>query len=508
MVVLGIALFATGLFAGILIFFFLGHNRQKFSVEKERTMCAGKSALFEEKLQSLNQKSDELKSNNIEYKKLTEILREENISYKSENAGMKEKLNRIEELSNDLKISKTHSEELINNNVALEKQVSQLETLLNKERKVSLEKLEILNNAQETLKKEFENISNKIFEDKRKKIQDQHNENLSTIITPLREQLKEFKQKVEDVYDKESKQRFSLQQEITSLKTLNSQIGEEAVNLTNALKGDHKKQGTWGEIILENVLQDSGLRKDREYITQFSGQDREGKRKRPDVIVRLPENKDVIIDSKVTLTAYEKYHSSDNLEAKSLALKEFISNIKNHINELSSKNYEDLPEVRTLDYVLMFIPIEGAFMTAIETDKKLFSNAFQKSIVLVSPATMLVVLKTIQSIWRYEYQNRNSKEIAERAGKLYDKFYSFIDSLKTVGRHIERADNEYHNAFKLLSQGRGNLVSQAEKIKTLGIKTKKTISQSLIEQDNIDTDLKKSESQSHTAISLGESTTT
>ena len=199
------------------------------------------------------------------------------------------------------------------------------------------------------------------------------------------------------------------------------------------------------------MLQDSGLKKDHEYITQFNAHDKEGKRKRPDVIVRLPDNKDVIIDSKVTLTAYEKYHSTDKPEVKALALKEFISNIKNHINDLSSKNYEDLPEVRTLDYVLMFIPIEGAFMTAIETERKLFSDAFQKSIVLVSPATLLVVLKTIQSIWRYEHQNRNSKEIADRAGKLYDKFCGFIESLKTVGKHIERADNEYHNAVKLLS---------------------------------------------------------
>ena len=373
--------------------------------------------------------------------------------------------------------------ELLLSNVALEKQVSHLEAMVDNERRAGAEKIEILNKAQETLKKEFENLSNKIFDDKRKKFIEESKDNLSTVISPLKEQLKEFKKKVEDVYDKESKERFSLRREITSLKELNTKIEKDAVNLTNALKGDHKTQGAWGEVILENVLQDSGLRKDHEYITQFSVEDKEGKRKRPDVIVRLPEEKDVVIDSKVTLTAYEKYHSTDKPEVKKAALKEFITNIKNHIAELSAKNYEDLPEIRTLDYVLMFIPIEGAFMTAIETDKKLFSDAFQKSIVLVSPATLLVVLKTIQSIWRYEYQNRNSKEIAERAGKLYDKFCGFIDSLKSVGKHIERAGNEYDNAFKLLSQGRGNLVSQAENIKKLGLKTKKTISQDIVEQD-------------------------
>ena len=488
MIILGIAFFASGLIVGIVIYFFIGSNKQKLLNEKERAKYSADTAIFEEKLQSLRLRNNELNAGNTEIKKLIENLRDENCSYISKNAGLKEKLNRIEELSVELKTSKQSANELSSSNIVLEKQVSHLETLLNKERKVSQEKMEILNQAQETLKKEFENISNKIFEDKRKKILDQNKENLSTLITPLREQLKEFKQKVEDVYDKESKQRFSLQQEISSLKDLNSKIGKEAVNLTNALKGDHKTQGAWGEIILENVLEDSGLRKGSEYITQFSVMDKEGKRKRPDVIVRLPENKDVIIDSKVTLTAYEKYHSSDKPEVKSLALKEFISNIKNHIKDLSSKNYEDLPEVRALDYVLMFIPIEGAFMTAIETDKKLFSDAFQKSIVLVSPATLLVVLKTIQSIWRYEYQNRNSKEIAERAGRLYDKFCSFIDSLKAVGKHIERADSEYHNAFKLLSLGRGNLVSQAENIKKLGLKTKKAISNNLLEDSDIDLD--------------------
>ena len=489
MVIFSAVFFILGLIAGVLIYSFIGNARHKLLSEKEKTENSVKSAQFEEKLQTLNIRNEDLNNGNEENKNLIETIRAENISFKTENAGLKEKVNRIEELSIDLKESKTSSEKLNGNNTMLEKQVSHLETLLNKERKVSEEKMLILNNAQDILKKEFENISNKIFEDKRKKILDQNKDNLSTIITPLKEQLNEFKKKVEDVYVKESQQRFSLQQEIISLKDLNSKISKEAVNLTNALKGEHKTQGAWGEIILENILQDSGLRKDHEYITQFSVQDKDGKRKRPDVIVRLPENKDVVIDSKVTLTAYEKYHSTDKLDVKTSALKEFISNIKNHIKDLSSKNYEDLPEIRTLDYVLMFIPIEGAFMTAIETDKKLFSDAFEKSIVLVSPSTLLVVLKTIQSIWRYEYQNRNSKEIADRAGKLYDKFCGFIDSLKTVGKHIERADNEYHNAFKLLTQGRGNLVSQAEGLKKLGLKTKKTISQDLIVPNNTDSEL-------------------
>ncbi len=466
-----------GFGAGTVICFLLAKSKHKSEI-------ANKEALYSEKLDTVLNKNEELLSENNNIKKINAELNQRNNQLFSETSVLKEKLNKIEELSSELKLSKTKLEQTSKANIELEKQVSHLETLLLKERKASQEKLEILTNAQETLKKEFENLSNKIFEEKREKILEQNKDNLSTIITPLREQLKDFKQKVEDVYDKESKQRFSLQQEISSLKELNNKISKDAVNLTNALKGDHKTQGAWGEIILENVLQDSGLKKGREYLTQFSTKDEEGKIKRPDVIVRLPDNKDVIIDSKVTLTAYEKFHSTDDLKIKEQALKEFIFHIKNHISGLSLKNYEDLPEIRTLDYVLMFIPIEGAFMTAIETDKKLFSDAFQKGIVLVSPATLLVVLKTIQSIWRYEYQNRNSKEIADRAGKLYDKFCGFIDSLKNVGKHIERADQEYHNAFKLLSQGQGNLVTQVQKIKKLGLKTKKSIPTELVEISN------------------------
>ena len=360
---------------------------------KFKTEFNTKELLFQEKIETAISKNEELIQENSNIKQINEDLKGKNNQLFSETSVLKEKLNKIEELSNELKQSKAQLLQSSKINVELEKQVSHLDTLLIKERKVSQEKLEILANAQEILKKEFENISNKIFEDKREKILEQNKNSLSTIITPLKEQLKDFKQKVEDVYDKESKQRFSLQKEISSLKELNNKISKDALNLTNALKGDHKTQGAWGEVILENVLQDSGLKKGREYLTQFSTKDDEGKIKRPDVIVRLPDNKDVIIDSKVTLTAYERLHSDDNANIKDQALKEFIFHIKNHISELSSKNYEDLPEIRTLDYVLMFIPIEGAFMTAIETDQKLFSDAFQKGIVLVSPATLLVVLK-------------------------------------------------------------------------------------------------------------------
>ncbi|MCP4178377.1 MAG: DNA recombination protein RmuC, partial [bacterium] len=327
------------------------------------------------------------------------------------------------------------------------------------------------------------NTSNKIFEDKREKFLEQNKSNLNTIISPLKDQLKDFKEKVENIYDKETRDRVSLQKEIFSLKELNIQISKDALNLTNALKGDHKTQGSWGEIILEKVLEESGLRNGHEYVTQFSTKDDEGKIKRPDAIVHLPDNKDVIVDSKLSLKNYEKYVSEENLQNKENYLKQFILNIKNHIKELSEKKYEDLEEIRSLDYVLMFIPIEGAFMTFLEYDRTLFSSAFQKNIVLVSPATLLVVLKTIQTIWRYEYQNRNSKDIADRAEKLYDKFCGFIDSLQNIGKHINKAELEYQNALKQLSTGRGNIVTQIENIKKLGLKTRKNIPKDIIQQN-------------------------
>ena len=473
-----------GVLIGVSIGTIIYKNKLKYLISINESDQNSQTLILEEKLHHIEYLYEELLQNST--KSNIELVkhRDNNLSLCSENAALKERLTALDKLSAEINIEKMKSEELIKHNIELEKNLSHLKAINDKEKKVSEEKLKILSNAQQTLTKEFENISNRIFENKRKIILEQNRDNLSAIISPLKEQLKDFKHKVEEVYEKESKDRISLYHEITTLKELNTKIGKDAINLTNALKGDHKTQGAWGEILLEKVLEDSGLRKGFEYETQFSSKDKEGQTKRPDVVVRLPDNKDVVIDSKVTLNAYEKYHSTDNSDEKISFLKEFINNIKNHINDLSNKQYEELPEIRTLDYVLMFIPIEGAFMTAIESDRKLFSNAFQKSIVLVSPATLLVVLKTIQSIWRYEHQNRNARDIADRAGKLYDKFTGLIESFKNVGRYLEKADKEFHNSFKLLSEGRGNLISQVENIKKLGLKTKKQLPNDLLINGN------------------------
>ena len=385
------------------------------------------------------------------------------------------------ELNEKIKEYEIEIKEILTNNTELEKKVSKLETMLSEEKKITKEKLDVLEDAKKNLKNEFENLSNKIFDEKSKKFTEYNKDKLDPIINPLKDQIKDFKKKVEDVYEKESKDRNSLYHEIKHLKDLNNQLSKDANNLTNALKSDPKKQGNWGEMILEKVLEESGLRKGHEYET-LSLHDEEGKLKRPDAIVRLPDNKDVIIDAKVTLKAYENYHTFEEDSEKQNALNEYLVNINNHIKDLSNKRYEDLPDIRSLDYVLMFVPIESAFMTALENDRNLFNKAFDKKIVLVSPSTLLVVLKTIQNIWRFEYQTQNATDIAKKAGDLYDKFCGFIDALKDIGHHLNKANESYETAFSRLTTGRGNLISKAETIKSLGLKTKKELPKDLIEK--------------------------
>lgn len=358
--------------------------------------------------------------------------------------------------------------------------IARLETQLAEERKQSTEKLKLLEETRARLNTEFENLANKILDEKSKKFTEQNRENIDRVLHPLREQLGDFRRKVEDVYEKESKDRMSLFHEIKSLKDLNLQISEDALNLTNALKGQTKTQGTWGEVILERVLEESGLHNGREYETQGTFTGEEGKRLRPDVIVHLPEGKDIVIDSKVSLTAYERYCSSDDDAQRQAALKEHIASLKAHIKALSVKNYESLAEIKSLDFVLLFVPIEAAFITAVENDRDIFREAFDKNIIVVSPTTLLATLKTVHNIWRYEYQNRNALEIADRAGSLYDQFVLFVESMDDIGDKLGKASDAYHTARKRLVDGKGNLVGRTEKLKKLGAKAKKALDDKLL----------------------------
>lgn len=343
------------------------------------------------------------------------------------------------------------------------------------------EKIQLLQDAKKQLSQEFEVLANRIFEEKTERFSKSSKTTLDVAINPLREQIKEFKQKVEDVYDKDSKERVSLVAQINQLKELNLQMSDDANNLAKALKGDNKAQGNWGEVILERVLEESGLHKGREYDTQVSLKTEDGSRRNPDVIVRLPENKDIIIDAKVSLVHYERYCNSNDEAERDAALKEHIASVRGHINGLSVKDYENLEGIRTLDFVFIFIPVEAAFMAAFEHDQAMFRDAYEKNIIVVGPTTLLATLRTVQSIWRYERQNKNAEEIARQAGAMHDKFVRFIADLEDVGNHLQRAEKAHGEALKKLSTGPGNLVNSTQKLEKLGAKVKKQLPPALKE---------------------------
>ncbi|MGD1007271.1 MAG: DNA recombination protein RmuC [Ignavibacteriaceae bacterium] len=366
-------------------------------------------------------------------------------------------------------------------NSALNSELSSLKSNYNNLQTRLVEQKDEVEKLQEKFTKEFENLANKIFEDKSSKFTSQNKENLDQILKPLNDKIKDFEKRVEETYDKESKQRFSLENEIKKLYDANIQITKDATNLTNALKGQTKTQGNWGEFILESILEKSGLEKGREYLVQASITAETGRRFQPDVLVNLPENKTIVIDSKVSLVAYEKYCSADDDAEKTSALRDHILSIRNHIKDLSSKNYQNLYQIQSLDFVLMFMPVEPAFSLAVQYDSEIFNEAFEKNIVIVSPSTLLATLRTIASIWRQENQNKNALEIARQSGALYDKFVGFVDDLVNIGNKIDVAKVSYTDAMKKLHEGSGNLVSRTEKIKKLGAKTSKSLPKSLLD---------------------------
>lgn len=346
----------------------------------------------------------------------------------------------------------------------------------------------------EDLKKEFKNIANEILDDNSKKFSEQNKESINNLLNPVKIQLSEFKKKVEDVYDKEARDRSALQYELKTLKELNQKISTDAINLTNALKGESKTQGSWGEMVLEKVLESSGLRLGEEYFKEVHLKHEEGRGYRPDVIVKLPENRDIIIDAKTSLKAYEGYVSAVEETEKQTYLNAHNLSINNHINELSEKKYEDLQGVNSLDFVFMFIPIESALMLAMEKDRDLFDKAFKKKIVLVSPTTLLVALKAVENSWRYEKQAKSINEVYDRATKLYEKIEGFTSSLENIGKHIDRAKDEYNKAYNQFSSGAGNVIRQTEMLKDVAnIKPKKEIKSDIVERALIDSKEEKKE---------------
>lgn len=351
----------------------------------------------------------------------------------------------------------------------------------NLQEKLNEQKSEI-GKLQEKFTKEFENLANKIFEEKGSKFTEQNKEKLSEILNPLKEKISEFEKRVEENNKESIKGHASLKEQLSMLKDMNQQITQEAKNLTNALKGQTKTQGNWGEFILESILEKSGLVKGREYLVQESITAESGRRFQPDVIIKLPENKSIVIDSKVSLIGYEKFISSDDEREKQLALREHINSIRSHLKNLSGKNYQSLYQIESLDFVLMFMPVEPAFAMAVQSDSTLFSDAFEKNIVIVSPSTLLATLRTIASIWRQESQNKNALEIARQSGDMLDKFTAFVEDLLAVGKSLISTKDSYDKAMNKLVDGRGNLISRAEKIKELGAKVSKTMPKSILDR--------------------------
>lgn len=332
-----------------------------------------------------------------------------------------------------------------------------------------------LQQTRQQLDQAFENLANRIFDAKSAAFNTLSQDGLKHTLEPLQQQLRDFKTRVENVYEKESRDRLALSHQITDLKALNQQISDDAVQLTEALKGDNKVQGNWGEVVLERLLEASGLRKGHEYDTQVALKNAAGERRNPDVIVHLPDGKDVIIDSKMSLLEYERYFSADDEEQRQSHLRNHASSIKSHIQGLSSKSYENLEGLRTLDFVLLFIPVEMAFLLAFEHEPELFQQAYDKNVIVVSPTTLLATLRTIQSIWRYERQNRNAEEIAQQAGRIHDQVVRISESLEDVGKHLGKAGDAWRQANERLRTGRGNLWVTADKLAQLGAKTRKQL---------------------------------
>jgi DNA recombination protein RmuC len=335
---------------------------------------------------------------------------------------------------------------------------------------------------QERLTVQFKNLANDLLEEKSKKFTDQNRINLEGLLKPLGERIQEFEKQVVQTNKESLERNVALRTEVKKLNELNTQITKEAENLTKAIKGDTKTQGNWGEFILESILEKSGLTKDSEYHVQASFVTPEGKRYQPDVIIQLPEGKHVIIDAKVSLVNYEQFFNTEHPSERALALKKHIQSIRKHIKELSEKNYQSQYDLKGLDFVLMFVPIEPAFSLAVQHDWGLFNEAYESNIVLVSPTTLMATLRTIANIWKHEYQNQNALEIAQQGGALYDKFVGFVEDLKHLGRQMDITQKAYVEAMKKLYEGKGNLVRRAQNIKTLGARTSKALDPKLVDR--------------------------
>jgi DNA recombination protein RmuC len=483
--VLGLSL---GVTIGATVVWLIFRSKASHFKEAARSERAVEFATLQERLASKNNElqglRETLDKGLSERRRLVEELRAET----DQRSAAEQKASRISSLESELAVSQE-------SNASLRSQISSLESQLDSQEKTATEKLELVLHAREELTSQFKSLASDILDEKSRKFTDQNKTNIETLLRPLGEKIRDFEKKVEDVYDKESKQRFSLENEIKTLRDLNTRISQDAINLTNALKGQSKTQGAWGEIILERVLEMSGLVKGREYEIQVTLTAEDGKRSCPDVIVYLPEKRHLVIDSKVNLVAYERYCTLADGPERDAELKRNITAFRKHIGELDLKRYQDHYKLNSLDFVLMFVPIEGAFMVAVQDDANLFNQAFEKNLVIVSPSTLLATMRTISNLWRQEYQSRNAVKIAKQAGRLYDKFAGFVADLEDIGSKLQAAQATYDAAHNKLASGQGNIVSRVENLRLLGARTKKGLPADLVEDamENNETEVINSE---------------
>ncbi|OXA80514.1 DNA polymerase V [Flavobacterium columnare] len=411
------------------------------------------TATFEEKINGLLSQIEQLKS-----------------QFQSEKGTWEKQLSQL-----------NHEKDAIRNEkealaIQLSKKEVDFDNLLERNREQKQEVAQL----QEKFTKEFENLANKILEEKSTKFTEQNKENIKNLLSPLHDKIQNFEKKVEDTHKESIDYHAALRQQILGLREMNAQMSKETLNLTKALKGDSKMQGNWGELVLERVLEKSGLEKGREYEVQQSFTNDEGQRLQPDVVINLPDGKKMIVDSKVTLTAYERFINEEDETLKEQYLKEHVLSLKRHVDQLGEKNYHDLYKIESPDFVLLFVPIEPAFAIALQEDTTLYNKAFEKNIVIVTPSTLLATLRTIDSMWTSQKQQENAYEIARQAGALYDKFEGFVQDLIKIGKRMDEAKNEYSGAMNKLVEGKGNLITSVEKLKKMGAKAKKSLPEAII----------------------------
>lgn len=466
-----------GFIAGFILLWFIYRNKiayliqqatqtLKIQYESERKMLELDLESFENELdlqrEQLAHKDNELSKKIVELSKLNELK-----------AIYATRASQIPEYKEALEQSRKKSETLIEQSHGYQKQLSDTQIKAEEQLKAANLVIANLERSKQQLTEQFEHLGNKIFSQNSQELKQANQQEINTLLSPFKEQFTEFKRKVEEIHEIESRDRVSLASQVTQLSSLNQKISEDTVNLTRALKGDVKFQGNWGEMVLENLLESSGLREGIEYKIQPSFRDSDNHLLRPDVVINLPDQKTVIIDSKVSLKSYAQYVSAIDSEEQLGALKNHVSSIKNHIKGLSEKDYSSIDELHSLDFVLLFVPIEQALMLAINNDDNLIFDAFQKKIILVSATTLLATVRTIENFWRYDRQQSNAEEIASRAGDMLDKFSLFVEELENIGVQLDKAKSSYNLAHNRLFSGNGNLITRAKGIQELGIKSKK-----------------------------------